>query len=400
MRDQNMKQIFLCGHTGSDNRGCEAIVRSTIGILNKTGLKDNSLYSYNPEQDKKKKLDEIVKIKPYQYSNKILRGIYRYILKNSLKSHIIAYEKIVNQATPDYMFCIGGDTYCSDQPYSNYAINIVSQKYEIPTVLWGCSVDERILNNDMLKQDIQKYSHIVARESLTYDILKQCVKPEQTLWQACDPAFHLEAKECELPTIFGNGDVVGINLSQYFIKADTKEEVQVLQNVKNLIQYILEKTNFNICFIPHVFSFEKGNEDLLTLKQLYKQYENEERIAFINQDFSCMELKYIISCCRFFIGARTHSMIAAYSTGVPALGLSYSIKSLGIAKDIFGTNEGYVLSKSDMEKCDCLADVFLKNIIEKEDEIRLIYEKMMPAYKESVLGVAKEIFTDNRTEKV
>lgn len=394
-----MKRVLLCGHTGSDNRGCEAIVRSTVGILNEVGVDENILYSYDVEQDKKRRLDEIVVIKPYQYPHKILRGIYRYILKNPIKSHLVAYEKLVSREAPDCMLCIGGDTYCFARPYSNYAINNVSQRHNIPTVLWGCSVDERIFNNDVLKQDIQKYRHIVARESLTYEILKKCVKPEQTLWQTCDPAFHLESKECKLPAVFKTGDVVGINLSPYFIKNDTKEDAQVIQNVKNLIQYLLEETKLNICFIPHVFSFEKQNGDFALVKHFYEQYEKEERIAFLNQDLSCTEIKYVISCCRFFIGARTHSMIAAYSTGVPALALSYSIKSLGIAKDIFGSNEGYVLSKAELERKNCLTDAFLNNIIKKEDEIRLIYQKVMPEYKQSIFDVARKIFMNINSEK-
>jgi polysaccharide pyruvyl transferase WcaK-like protein len=43
-----------------------------------------------------------------------------------------------------------------------------------------------------------------------------------------------------------------------------------------------------------------------------------------------------------FIGARTHATIAALSSGVPTLSLSYSNKSKGINRDIFG-NELYLL---------------------------------------------------------
>ena len=60
-------------------------------------------------------------------------------------------------------------------------------------------------------------------------------------------------------------------------------------------------------------------------------------------DKNCMEIKGIISKCRFFIGARTHSTIAAYSTCVPTLAVGYSIKARGIARDIFGTEDNYVV---------------------------------------------------------
>ena len=52
----------------------------------------------------------------------------------------------------------------------------------------------------------------------------------------------------------------------------------------------------------------------------------------------------IISKCRFFVVARTHATIAAYSTGVPTIVISYSVKSRGIARDLFGDEKGYAVS--------------------------------------------------------
>jgi polysaccharide pyruvyl transferase WcaK-like protein len=286
--------------------------------------------------------------------------------------------------------CIGGDTYCSNHPYANYAMNNIAKKYHIPTVLWGCSVDDGILTNDTMKKDIQKYRYIVARESLTHEILQKCITSDQILYQACDPAFHLEIKETELPDVFLSGDVIGINLSPYFVSQTNCEKIW--QNVQTLIDYIISETDYNICFIPHVFSFKNANEDMLVLNNLYNQYKKESRIAFLNKDLSCTEIKYVISKCRFFIGARTHSMIAAYSTGVPALALSYSIKSKGIAKDIFGTIKGYVLSKEEMGQHNCLKNTFVQNILHKEEFIRSVYELIMPVYKQSIIKVADDIF--------
>ena len=57
----------------------------------------------------------------------------------------------------------------------------------------------------------------------------------------------------------------------------------------------------------------------------------------------------MISQCRFFIGSRTHSVIAAYSSGVPTLALGYSIKSKGIAQDIFGEYETYAVSYTHLD---------------------------------------------------
>ena len=93
------------------------------------------------------------------------------------------------------------------------------------------------------------------------------------------------------------------------------------------------------------------------------------------------QLKGYIARCRFFIGARTHATIAAYSTCVPTLVVGYSVKSRGIAIDLFGTEENYVLPvqnlKQENEFCNAF-DWLTKN----EKIIRTHLETIMPAYRE------------------
>ena len=45
-------------------------------------------------------------------------------------------------------------------------------------------------------------------------------------------------------------------------------------------------------------------------------------------------LKNIISNCHYFMGARTHSTIAALSSYVPTISIAYSIKAFGINEEI------------------------------------------------------------------
>ncbi len=56
--------------------------------------------------------------------------------------------------------------------------------------------------------------------------------------------------------------------------------------------------------------------------------------------------------------ARTHATIAAYSSCVPTLVVGYSIKARGIAKDLFGTDEGYVLPVQALAKKEDLVNAF------------------------------------------
>ena len=139
---------------------------------------------------------------------------------------------------------------------------------------------------------------------------------------------------------------------------------------------ILETTECTIVFIPHVVW--KENDDRKPLLQLYQEFKNSKRVILI-ENCNCMELKGYIARCRFFVGARTHATIAAYSSCVPTLVLGYSVKSRGIARDLFGTEENYVLSVQTMKEPDELKNHF-KWIMKHENEIRNHLEEIMPEY--------------------
>ena len=84
----------------------------------------------------------------------------------------------------------------------------------------------------------------------------------------------------------------------------------------------------------------------------------------------------------FFIGARTHATIAAYSSGVPTLVVGYSIKAKGIAKDIFGTYENYVVPVQNLKLENDLLDNF-KWIIKNEKSIKNHLNQVIYSYNKS-----------------
>ena len=158
-------------------------------------------------------------------------------------------------------------------------------------------------------------------------------------------------------------------------------------NYEELIEYIIKNTDMNIALIPHVV--EKNNDDREVLKLLFKKYKKTKRICMI-EDCNCMELKGYIEKCRFFIGARTHATIAAYSSCVPTLVVGYSVKAKGIAKDIFGEYENYVLSVQGLKRKDDLLKSFLW-LQKEEKNIQEHLKKIMPKYCEKVLESKEKI---------
>jgi len=375
-----MRTIYLCGHTGSENRGCEAIVRATTDILRQLGQEEICLMSFAPEQDSALN----VEVLPYPRKTMPQRAaslFMRKLLGNGVYGQRFLHRELLTRViSGDMLFNIGGDTYCYGTPYISYALNEQAEKAGIPTVFWGCSVDERVLTDRTMQRDLNRYSYIVARERLSYERLRVCVEDPAKVYLACDPAFLLQPEETALPAGFFPRNTVGINLSPLVLEGGRVEE-----NIRYLINHILAQTDMNVCLVPHV-----GVQDIPVLRKIFTDYRENARVCMVEERLNCCQLKYIISRCRFFIGARTHAVIGAYSSYVPALALSYSDKSVAIARDVLG-RDALAMRWQDLEQPERLWERFSQVLMAEEQEILQRYGAVLPGYREQIYQVVEKI---------
>lgn len=372
-----MSNYFLYNHGGSANHGCEALVR-TVAALFGDG-RPIPVFSESPQQDLRYGLREIASVLPAttpvsRLSVRFLDA-YRSLKQGDyFKMDTLPYCKPID-ALSDRMveLSVGGDIYC----YEDYRkFILLHQKIAAKgckSVLLGCSLEESLFQDPAFLEDMRRYTYISARESLTYDMLRKAGLTNIGL--APDSAFLLKKKELPLPAGFLAGNTVGINVSPLVTRKEAVPGI-VRENFVHLIQYILDNTQCNVALIPHVVW--QGNDDRTVLQELYRAVNRPDRVVLI-EDCSCTELKGFISRCRFFVGARTHATIAAYSTCVPTLVLGYSTKSRGIATDLFGTDEHYVLPVQQLRTEDALTTAF-QWVMDHEEEIRRQLEDTMPGY--------------------
>lgn len=367
--------ILLYSHGGSTNHGCEAIVRSTTKILNRKLV----LYSSNPADDYTYGLNQIVQVKsdirkplPKGSLDYIYAAIAHKFRKDDYKYITLSHKDFFDQVNKgDVYLSIGGDNYCyKGQDVLGY-YNQEIHKRGAKTVLWGCSIEPNVLTAEVL-EDLKRYDAITVRESLSFEALHNAGLTNIKL--CSDPAFQLDKIDVDLPNAFADASIIGINISPLIFSYGAKS--LILENYETLINYILQNTNYSIMFVPHVVS--SNSDDRTAIQFLYDKIDCKERV-FLVDDCTCEELKGYISQCRFFLAARTHSIIAAYSCMVPTLAVGYSVKAKGIAKDIFGEYEPYVLSVQNMSKSDSLLKKMLW-IMENEKEIRLHLQNVMPFY--------------------
>lgn len=383
--------ICLYAHNGSKNHGCEALVRSIDGIIkkDKTIL---TLFSSNPEEDEKYNVNDNIVCRPsrhryqkYSLYNILLHVIVKFFKDNCLYSFFLFNKMFSHKFDYRLALSIGGDNYCYGNPYWLAYLNKRINKYGTKTVLFGCSIESGIINQQKVKDDLNSYSLITARESITYNaLLNAGLNIRIKLYP--DSAFTLEQIQLELPDGFIAGNTVGLNISPLIMNYE-KENGTTFKNCINLIDYIIKNTNMNVALIPHVVW--ENNNDLQPLTKLYERFKDSGRVVLIG-DHNCMELKGYISRCRFFIGARTHATIAAYSTCVPTVVIGYSVKSKGIAEDIFGTYKNYVVPVQELAKENQLVEAF-KWLESNEQGIKNRLGKVMPAYRAKAREAGNEI---------
>lgn len=383
MSSKTSKKYVLYAHDGSGNHGCEALVRSTATLLNKDN-NDVILMSSRPDQDIKYGLSEVCTVlnktdkRPLKRTTPaFLKAYYNLKIKKNY-TPIDFYESKVADFVKngDIALSIGGDTYCYSGIMPLVRAHEMYKYAGLKTVYWGCSIEPELLENPHILKDIKNFDLITARETISYEALKK-VNPNTVL--VCDSAFFLDKKDVDFPSEFQKAPIVGINASPLVEECEEGKGL-VRQNYENLIEHILNDTNMNIALIPHVVW--EAVDDRKVLTSFYEKYKSSGRIILL-EDCNCKELKgYIAKCC-FFIGARTHATIAAYSTCVPTLVVGYSVKAKGIAKDLFGTYENYVIPAQGIKKPDELTNAFIW-LKENENNIKEHLSSILPEYKNRI----------------
>ena len=372
-----MAKIYMYAHGGSGNHGCEAIVRSTCDMLNNPLWDEILRISSKTAEDIKYGLDKICTIKKdVQSYSKITLPFIRAYIALKLKNDYVPLDKLNYKKTidmvhkNDIVLSIGGDNYCYADVNKYIMLHNMMISRGAKTVLWGCSINPEVLSNPEIVNDVRQYQLITARESITYNALKK-INPNTIL--VADPAFGLKTAYAEIPSKFINKNMVGINLSP-MVQKEEKISGIIMKNYEILIEHILKETDMAIALIPHVIWDD--SDDRIPLMQLYERYKKSGRVLVI-EDQNCSKLKYAISKCRFFVGARTHSTIAAYSSGIPTLVVGYSVKARGIARDLFGDEEQYSLSVQRLKETDELLKKF-RWILENEELIKKQLNSKIP----------------------
>ena len=386
-----MKKIMLYNHGGCANHGCEAIVRSTTALF--AGRAKLSLSSDQADDDRKAGLEGLEAIISSTISSRSIRRIINSIAFRLGQPREMEIARKYGTTLDlgkrsDICLSIGGDTYCYNHQEHLQVINGRLKRANKPMVLWGCSVEPDLLSGVTL-EDLRAYDLIVARESITEEAMKAVGLP---VMRWCDPAFTLAYEELPLPLGWKAGNTVGINVSPLVLHK-AKDGDAALAAFVALIRHILDTSDSAVALIPHV-TWAHDN-DLDALSALKAQFADEPRVFLLPGDLNALQLKGYIRRLSMLVTARTHASIAGYSSTVPTLVIGYSVKAKGIARDLFGSEEGHLIPVQELSGEGELIAAY-DAMADRAQQERIFLEERLPVYMQgteeivsAVLALAK-----------
>lgn len=348
-----MKNISIYGIGGIYNYGCEAIVRGTVEYIRKKyGRNAEITYYSRIDSEEEKKLANELKIKlflikrKYNFFQKVilkLIDIFRIPVVPFLNNE---FSTVINNS--DIIFSVGGDIYTIPKTLRNKKkYRYVNQLVEFgekalnankKIIIYGASIGPfgnyaKAIN--YYTKHFQKVNLIICREQETKEYLSQIGIKENVEFLP-DPAFLVPDIKEKFERKY-----IGINLSKLSIYEVYGELSQpVLNNVCNFINNVYSENKLPIMLIPHVYSFNEIDNDYLFLKKVYENLNDEAKqntILINNKSF--IDTKKYLKQCKVVIAARMHCAVNAITSNIPAIFISYSQKSKGMCKFIYGSEK-------------------------------------------------------------
>lgn len=233
---------------------------------------------------------------------------------------------------------------------------------------------------------LRGYSSITVRETASFAYLQSLGIQEVGL--VADPAFVMAPEPWGDPDLFKPArGRLGLNVSPIvrgFRDSDLSRE-EFDREIKVFIRSVIDDraVPYDVILIPHVdpLSGIDTNSDRAYMGRILTELgDTSGRVRLLPDGLNAAQLKAVLGTCRFFIGARTHATIGAISQMVPTLSIAYSVKAIGINRDLFGTTD-YVLPTPDVSAVTLLAGLAL---LEKDEvSIKSLLAERLPKWRQN-----------------
>jgi len=384
-----VKRFYLSGQRTFRNRGCEAIVRSTVNLLkDQFGDVEVLVPSVNIERDSAQWPDAedcgVRLVRAY------LPPPARYWVQ--LQSLPLPLIKRAGWPFPmprwlrhqlesvDAVLAVGGDNYSLDYRIPTPIMSVDGWAMDMgkPVMLWGASVGPFEREPEFVEpvtRHLARMHFVAAGESMSHDYLIHKLGLRNVIRMA-EPSFMLGKEAVDLKPFWptGEGHVLGLNVSR-MVERHKRRDKNVHAELEAFIRHAVKKHQLGVLLIPHADPLrdDAHGGDAEYMEPLLAQLADlGDAVKMMPNSFNAAQTKYVISYLRFFIGARAHPVIAALSSGVPTVSIAYSVKACGINRDLFGNQETVVqarnLSATRLKEA-------LERLVQREDALRNLLEQ-------------------------
>ena len=345
-----MRNIIITGG-GMVNKGAQAMTLIAVHELRKH-FPNHKIYLYSPEDLLNTKLDkeqfdfEFTGWYPLKFAHCQNNPLQRAIILLCNRSELLQAEAIYRNT--DFVVDVSGyalGANWSDKICNDFLDNLeFARGFDIPVYLLPQSFGpfdfdaKRQTLNDRIRKLLPSAKVIFAREQEGYDALVNTYGLTNvrlaTDLVLCNKGIDLESvfkrsPVIKLPRIAANS--VAVIPNSMNISVSSRETVLTIYSdiVNKLLN--LGKT---------VYLLSHSSVDVTLCCELKEQFEKNENVILLEQDFSCLEFNELVQGFCYLVASRFHSIVHAYKNGVPCVALGWATKYHDLLK-LFG-QENYV----------------------------------------------------------
>ena len=283
---------------------------------------------------------------------------------------LLAEPEVCATRDADLVLDLSGDMMTEDYgphvAYSHFLPVLLAHALRRPYALCAQSIGPFQWTRPVARRILADAAWITVRDEITLDYVRGLGIRAPRVEFTADLAFLLEPASSERidellaaeRVSFDEGPVLGVSVSQliesHYAKHNPHAAAQPLAElIARVLDEVVARSGCQVLFVSHVTGPSRVKDDRIISRAVRAQMTEPAHV--LEGDYDPRELKGVIRRCHAFVGARMHANIAALSSEVPVVALSYSHKTPGIMR-LLG-QEDLVCPIAELDRADLLEKV-------------------------------------------
>lgn len=258
---------------------------------------------------------------------------------------------------------------------------------------------------------LRRASIVLSRDRQSQKTIRELLGESPRVRFCPDVAFSLEARLpadlSVLPPLPAPGApcLVGLNVNGLMFNGGYSRnnmfglKLDYRRFLERLVTVLLRgDEGTHVMLVPHTFAAPgRAESDPEACRRVLASVPPElaGRVHLVTAEYDQNEIKGVIGLCDFFIGSRMHACIAALSQGIPAVGVAYSKKFVGVF-DSVGAGE-WVVDGRTMTNEEALAKTM--ELFARREEIRPELVRRVKEAQEQLRTVFAELLAPGNVDR-